>query len=441
MKDLAAWAQSDRKSVRLSGLSGSSFALVAASLFKTMPHHLLLVEDDSEQAAYLYNDLKYIFAPDEVFYFPSSYKRAIKLSQLDAANEILRTEVLNRLSSSGRPCIIVTSPEAVMQRVVSSAEIKRQMLPLRVGESVSIDFIAETLTAYGFQRVDFVYEPGQFSVRGGIVDIFSYSFEMPFRIDFFGDEVESIRIFDIETQLSQDKLNEVSIIPDLKRSKQSSFVSFFQFIDPGTWVSYSDYDFIAERIDALYQEALDKGKDTEEQIRLKQMDRVDFVQHTKSFRTLLPARSKYFDPAATIEWHTSPQAVFHKNFDLVADNLKDLLSRSYHIYICSDSVKQTDRIAAIFADRGDNITFQAVKNTLHEGFIDHDARMACYTDHQLFERFHKFQLRTDRSDNSGPLASRWIFRPLAFISLRNLWQSAWDSLFSGMRPRPGMAWT
>ena len=251
MEELAGWARSSKPNVRLGGLSGSSFALAAASLFKAMPHHLLLIEDDSERAAYLYNDLKHLFAPDEVFYFPSSYKRAIKLSQLDAANEILRTEVLNRLSSNERPCIVVSSPEAVMQKVVASTEIKKQMLQLKVGESVSIDFIAETLAEYGFQRVDFVYEPGQFSVRGGIVDVFSYSYELPFRCDFFGDEIESIRIFDIETQLSQEQLKEVSIIPDLKRSKPSSFVSFFQFIRPDTWVGYANYDFTADRIDAL----------------------------------------------------------------------------------------------------------------------------------------------------------------------------------------------
>ncbi len=397
VKKLTEWARSIKPSVRLSGLNGSSFALAAASLFKAIPHHLLLIEDDSEQAAYLYNDLKHLFPTDEIFYFPSSYKRAIKLSQLDAANEILRTEVLNRLSSNGKPCIIVSSPEAVMQQVVSSAEIKKQMLQLKVGDSISIDFIAETLLGYGFQRVDFVYEPGQFSVRGGIVDIFSFSFEMPFRCDFFGDEIESIRIFDIETQLSQERLNEVSIIPDLKKNKTTAFVSFFQFIKQDTWIGYSNYDFIADRIGTLFQEALDKGSETEEQIRLKQIDKTDFIRHTGNFRCMLRTRSKHIITEETIGFHTSPQTVFHKNFDLVTENMHDLLNKSYHIYILSDSVKQTDRIAAIFADRGDDIPFQAVKNTLHEGFIDHDINIACYTDHQLFERFHKFQLRTDRT--------------------------------------------
>lgn len=397
IKLLNDWAFSLERNIKISGLSGSSFALIAVSLFREQKHTLVLVEDDSEKAAYLYNDLRFMLATDEVFYYPSSYKRAIKLSQLDAANEILRTEVLNRLTNSEKPCIIVTSPEAIMQKVVSSAEIQKQTLQLKVGESVSIDFVAETLFEYGFQRVDFVYEPGQFSVRGGIVDIFSFAYEMPFRFDFFGDEIETIRIFDIETQLSKENLNEVSIIPNLQNSDSSAFVSFFQFINSENWIAYSNYDFIAERLDILYNEALEKGIDTEKQISLKQIKKSDFIEQTSLFKNILRSKSAHIFPEKTIEFNISPQGIFHKNFDLVAENLRNLLAENYKIYISSDSTKQTDRITAIFADRGDNIHFQAVKNTIHEGFIDHDAKIACYTDHQIFDRFHKFQLRTDRA--------------------------------------------
>ena len=397
VKILTDWAASLEPNLKISGLNGSSSALMAASLFKTQPNTLVLIEDDSEQAAYLYNDLKSVFSPEEVFFFPSSYKRAIKLSQLDAANEILRTEVLNRLTTNPKPCIIVSSPEAVMQKVVSSAEMQKQMLQLKTGESLSIDFIGETLFEYGFQRVDFVYEPGQYSIRGGIVDIFSFAYEMPFRLDFFGDEIESIRVFDIETQLSKENLNDISIIPDLQRGDSSSFVSFFQFIKPETWIVYSNYDFASERIDIMYHEALDKGLDTEEQIKLKQIDKIDFIQQTKAFRSIIRSRSSYIVPKKTIEFTTSPQGIFHKNFDLIAENLRNLQTDGYKIYILSDSIKQTDRIAAIFADRGEDIQFQAVKNTIHEGFIDHDIKTVCYTDHQIFDRFHKFQLRTDRT--------------------------------------------
>ncbi len=397
IKDLINWAASLEPNIKLSGLNGSSYALAIAGLFKEQPHNIVLIEDDSDSAAYLYNDLKYILHADEVFYYPSSYKRAIKLSQLDSANEILRTEVLNRLSSNAAPCIVVTSPEAVMQKVISGAEMQKQVLKLKAGENISIDFIAGVLFEYGFERVDFVYEPGQYSIRGGIVDIFSFSYEMPFRFDFFGDEIETIRIFDIETQLSKETLKEVSIIPDLQNSDSSSFISFFHFINPDIRIAYSNYDFISNRLEALYEEALEKGTDTEKQISLKQIDGTEFIQQTGKFRNILLSKSIHILPGKTIGFHTSPQNIFHKNFDLLAENLKNLISNNYKIYILSDSVKQTDRIAAIFSDRGDDIQFQAVKNTIHEGFIDHDIKIACYTDHQIFDRFHKYQLRTDRT--------------------------------------------
>ncbi|MDL2290058.1 transcription-repair coupling factor [Paludibacteraceae bacterium OttesenSCG-928-F17] len=400
MKELENWANSLEPNIKISGLSGSSFALTAASLFKSTPNTIVLIEDDSEKAAYLYNDLKHFFTQEEVFYFPSSYKRAIKLSQLDAANEILRTEVLNRLSSSEKPCIIVTSPEAIIQKVVSKNEMQEKTLHLKAGENVGIDVISDTLIEYGFQRVDFVYEPGQFSVRGGIVDIFSFAYEMPFRCDFFGDEIESIRVFDIETQLSKENLNEITIVPDLNKHNTSSFVSFFNFLPENAWLSYSNYDYIGERIELQFKEAIEKAGDEKQDIlnvTRTLINKKGFMEQAALFRSIFKSNSKFIQPKISVEFETSPQPIFHKNFDLVADNLKELQSKSYKIYILSDSVKQTDRIAAIFTDRNDNIEFQAVKNTVHEGFIDHEAKIACYTDHQIFDRFHKFQLRTDRT--------------------------------------------
>jgi transcription-repair coupling factor (superfamily II helicase) len=222
---LSRWADSAELNLKISGLSGSSCALVAASLFRLRPHTQLIVMNDADEAGYLYNDIKQIMSADEVYYYPSSYKKAIKLSQLDTSNEILRTEVLNRLTNNASPCMVITYPEALMQKVVSAYGIKTHTLRLKTGESLSIDFLTEMLTEYGFERVDFVYEPGQFSVRGSIVDIFSFSFEMPFRCDFFGDEVESIRVFDIETQLSKEKRSEVEIIPDLNLDKKLAQVS------------------------------------------------------------------------------------------------------------------------------------------------------------------------------------------------------------------------
>jgi transcription-repair coupling factor (superfamily II helicase) len=394
------WAESLEPNVKLSGLSGSSSALVVASLFKAHPNTHILVMDDADDAAYLYNDLKQILSTDEVFFFPSSFKRAIKLSQLDAANDILRTEVLNRLANTSAPSVVVTYPESLMQKVVSASSMQTRMLRMRVGENLGIDFVVELLSEYGFERVDFVYEPGQFSVRGSIVDIFSFANELPYRCDFFGDEVETIRVFDIETQLSQEKKTEITIIPDLQRDTVSPHVSFFEFIPSNSWFSFANTNFVRERIGLLYNEALVKANEGEHKtptLIKTQITGNEFINQVESFRKMEWGEKAYFQHKSTIHFNTSPQPIFHKNFDLVADNLKHKQNEGYVLYILSDSVKQTDRIAAIFADRGDDIAFQPIKNTLHEGFVDHDLSLLCYTDHQIFDRFHKFQLKTDKT--------------------------------------------
>jgi transcription-repair coupling factor (superfamily II helicase) len=400
VKALAKWATSLEPNVKVSGLSGSSSALVIASLFKSNPNTHIIVRDDADDAAYLYNDLKQILSAEEVFFFPSSFKRAIKLSQLDTANEILRTEVLNRLANTSEPTVVVTYPESLMQKMVSADSMKSRMLRMSVGENLGIDFVVEMLLEYRFERVDFVYEPGQFSVRGSIVDIFSFANELPYRCDFFGDEVESIRVFDIETQLSQEKKNEIIIIPDLQLDTVSPHVSFFEFIPKSSWFSFSNAGFVRERVNQLYNETLAKANEVEHKtphLAKTQITGDQFVDQVQEFRKMEWGEKAYFQHKTTIAFNTSPQPIFHKNFDLVADNLKHKLNEGYKLYMLSDSVKQTDRIAAIFSDRGDDISFQAIKNTLHEGFIDHDLSLLCYTDHQIFDRFHKFQLKTDRT--------------------------------------------
>jgi transcription-repair coupling factor (superfamily II helicase) len=400
VKALVKWAESAESNLKISGLSGSSCALVAASLFKERAQTQILIMNDADEAAYLYNDLKQILAVEEVFYFPSSFKKAIKLTQLDTSNEILRTEVLNRLANNTAPCVVVTYPEAVMQKVVSSQNIKSRTLKLKVGESLSLDFLTEMLREYSFERVDFVYEPGQYSVRGSIVDIFSFSYELPFRCDFFGDEVESIRVFDIETQLSKEKRKEVEIIPDLKVDAATAGVSFFEFIPAQTILTFDNVSFVRERINQLYDEALIKANEGDKKVADLHRTRItgeQFIEQIHLFRKVEWGERAYFQAKTDVHFNTSPQPIFHKNFDLVADNLKKAIAEGYRIYILSDSVKQTDRIAAIFDDRGDAIAFQPIKNTLHEGFIDHDLSLYCYTDHQIFDRFHKYQLRTDKT--------------------------------------------
>ena len=400
LKKYAEWAKSLERNLKISGLSGSSLSLIAAGAFQLNPHFQVFVWNDADEAAYLYNDLRQIVGDEQVMFFPSSYKKAIRLSQLDSSNEILRTEVLNRLTNSAHPCLIITYPEAVLQRVVTTESVKSQTIRLKKGENISIDFLTETLAEYGFRRVDFVYEPGQFSVRGGIVDIFSYSHEQPYRFDFFGDEVESIRMFDIETQLSQSYKESVEILPDMHQGDgRNTLVSFPEFLPKNTGFHFTDALFVKDRINQLYDEALIKANAVQSTADLygTHITGDEFLQFVEPFQKVEWANKAHYKSAVSIDFNTSAQPIFHKNFDLIAENLKKHIQEGYQLYICSDSVKQTDRISAIFTDRNDDISFIPIKNTLHEGFIDHDLKLLCYTDHQIFDRFHKYRLKTDKT--------------------------------------------
>ncbi len=400
IKALEKWMHSLEQNIKISGLSGSSFALTLASLFKNVPQHFLIIKDDVDDAGYLYHDLKQLLSENEIFYYPSSYKQAIKLSQLDAANEILRTEVLNKLIHDATPCVVVTFPDAIMQKVIAPQYIQKQTLKLKVGGQTNLDEITETLFQYGFNKVDFVYEPGQFSVRGGILDIFSFSSEQPYRCDFFGNEIESIRIFDIETQLSKGTKNEIEIIPNLHHDNVSPHVSFFEFFPKNTIIVINNPSFIKERINQLYDEILVKINTQKSIADLHQTHITgnELINFITPFRKIETGTEKnYFKITSRLNFNTLPQPVFHKNFDLISDHLKKKIEEGYQVYILSDSTKQTDRIAMIFEDRGDNIPFIPVKNTLHEGFIDEDLKILCYTDHQIFDRFHKYQLKTDQA--------------------------------------------
>lgn len=401
VKAMADWLLSAQQHVLVSGLHGSAMSVISASLFHDSgKHHFLIIAEDSDQAAYFYNDIRQLLPENDVFYFPSSYKKAIKLTQLDASNEILRTEVLNRMANHSNPCVVITYPEALVQKVVSLHGMKTRTLKLKSGESISIDFLSEMLIEYGFSKVDFVYEPGQFSVRGGIVDIFSFAYELPYRCDFFGDEIESIRIFDIESQLSKEVVKEVEIIPDLLKDKSINRVSFLEYFDEKTLLWMKHPQLIREKINQIYDETLIKANSGDNKVESLQKTHIsgeDFDKQIGIFRIIEMGDRGHFYQISKIEFRTSPQPVFHKNFDLVAENLKKGMLDGYQIFILSDSTKQTDRLEAIFSDRGDGIVFQAVKNTLHEGFIDHDISFYLYTDHQLFDRFHRYHLRTDKT--------------------------------------------
>ena len=398
-----------------SGLCASAASLFSSVLIQRVECPFVFILGDLEEAGYFYHDLTQILGTEQVLFFPSSFRRAIKYGQKDAANEILRTEVLSRLQKGEERLCVVTYPDALAEKVVSRKELGDKTLKLHLGEKVDMDFVTEVLRSYSFEYVDYVYEPGQYAVRGSIIDVFSFSSEFPFRIDFFGDEVESIRTFEVESQLSKEKKENIVIVPDLSHSLEQrgngGMVSFLDFLQPDTLLAMKDFLWLRERIQTVHDEALTAqaiaAREAEENglISLdgKLIDGGEFTLRALDFRRIEFGTKPTGTPDATVTFNTTAQPIFHKNFDLVAESFHDYLSRNYALYICSDSLKQTERIRAIFEDRGDNISFTSVERTLHEGFADDALRLCIFTDHQLFDRFHKYNLKSDKA-RSGKVA-------------------------------------
>ena len=393
------------------------FSSVAAACPQVMACPYVFVLDDAEEAGYFYHDLTQILGEQEVFYFPSSFRRAVKFGQRDAANEILRTEVISRLSAGHRPLFVVTYPEAVMEKVVSRQKLNEQTLRLRAGERVDITFVEETLRAFGFRRVDYVYEPGQFAVRGSILDVFSFSSEWPYRVDFFGDEVDSIRTFEVQTQLSRDKQEEIVIVPELAGYVQGK-VPFTDFLPPETVLVMKDLFFLRDVADRVYadgfsaQALMDEQARTEmeeaerhEKLRadLMLVDGSALMKGMLDFRRVEVGNKPSATPQATVRFHLTAQPIFHKNFELVTRTFHEYLEKGYTLYILADSAKQTDRLASIFTEQASGIGFIPVDRTLHAGFADDDLKACFFTDHQIFDRFHKYNLRSDKA-RSGKVA-------------------------------------
>lgn len=397
------------KTIYLKGMNASCASFFASSFIENKPFTSVFLLNDSEEAGYFYHDIVQANGDKHVLFFPSSYRRAIKYGQKDAANEILRTEVLSKLEQN-EPVSIVTYPEALAEKVVSRQTLNQQTLTLATGKQYETEAITKKLTDYGFEHVDYVYEPGQFAMRGSILDVYSFASEYPYRIDFFGDEIDSIRTFDVETQLSKEKKNSVSIVPELGQATENE-ISFLEFIPKDTLLWVKDLLWIKERIQAIHDESLSpqalaayEGEQTERMnLERKLIDGSEFTVRALDFKRIDFGHKAVGTPQATLQFQTSIQPIFHKNFDLVASTLTDYLQRNYTIYICSDSIKQTDRLRDIFAERKDQISFKAVDHTLHEGFIDHTLKMCLFTDHQIFDRFHKFNLRSDKA-RSGKVA-------------------------------------
>lgn len=375
------------------GMRASSASLFFSSFLPGAQQPFIFILGDLEEAGYFYHDLTQISDAENVLFFPSSYKRAIKYGQKDPANEILRTEVLSRIQKNPEGVCVVTYPDALAEKVISREELNEKTLKLHTGEQVDISFIREVLESYGFEYVDYVYEPGQYAARGSIIDVFSFSSEYPYRIDFFGSEVDSIRTFEVDTQLSRERKESIAIVPELSAGGYST--SFLHFIPANTIITVRDFFWMKERLQFVNQETEGSG--------IELVGAAELAALANTFRRIEFGNTPTGTPGATLEFDTTIQPVFHKKFDLVADAFTGFQEKGYTIYICSDSSKQTDRIKTIFEDRGDKITFTPVERTLHEGFSDKTLRICVFTDHQLFDRFHKYNLKSDKA-RSGKVA-------------------------------------
>lgn len=405
--------------ISLNGLVASAPALFFAAFAERCPYPILFILEDADTAGYFHNDLKALGI--EPFLLPSSYRRAVKYGQRDAGSEILRTETMAALSAEkteGKPLYIVTEPSALAERVVSKERLNDQTIRLETGQEVEVVALEKQLRALGFQEVDYVYEPGQFAVRGSILDVYSYSSEYPFRIDFFGDEIDTLRTFEVETQLSLQKRKQVEIVPELAQADHEQLTSFLHLLPEETLIVTKDLHYVADRIGKIFDEGFSKSAQTEqmegksevEQEAIRQqmlaetklIGRGKFLTDALGFRRIETGSSPTHTAEAVITCETTPQPLFHKNFDLLLQTLRDDAAGGKRVFILADSQKQNDRLREIFASKvsesgGAPVAFTPVDRTLHEGFNDETLGVALYTDHQIFDRFHKYTLRSDKA--------------------------------------------
>ena len=408
------------QTVFLEGLLASSAPMVFGSMFAKCKQSLLFILQDAEEAGYFYHDLVQLMGSRDVLFFPSSYRRAIKYAQRDAASEILRTEVLTRLSAQENtaPAYIVSYPEALAEMVVSKKSLDTRTLVLENGQTIAVTDIEKTLREFGFREVDYVYEPGQFAQRGSILDVYSFSCEYPYRIDFFGDDIDSIRTFEVEDQLSKDVRDRVEIVPELAAVAEDK-VPFLSFVSKDVVLVTKDYLYVRDAVDRAYQEGFSsqarmeqmesatevEQREIELQLRRESqlISGTQFMADANQFRRIEFGHRPSVATASVIRFNITVQPLFHKNFDLLTNAFEDYLLQGYQIYILADSQKQNERLKEIFEAKDKGIVFTPVDKTLHEGFADNDLRICFFTDHQIFDRFHKYNLKSDKA-RSGKMA-------------------------------------
>ena len=395
--------------IQLKGLLGSSLSFVFQAIFKKSEKPFLLILNEKEEAAYILNDLEQMIGANDVLFYPSSYRRPYQIEETDNANVLLRSEVLNRINSRKKPAVIVTYPEALFEKVVTRKELDKNTLKIAVGENVSIDFINEVLFEYEFKRVDFITEPGEFSVRGGILDVFSFSNDNPYRIEFFGNEVDSIRTFDVGTQLSIEKQTKITIIPNLENKFiKENRESFLNYISDKTILCIENTEFLTSQLDKLFAKAIETFDKLSKDIKHAApehlfLNQESFLRKALDFSIIELSNKPLFKATKSFEFHIQPQPSFNKQFDLLLNNLSDNHFNGYTNYLFCSNEAQANRFHDIFESideaNHENIRkqYHTVVQPLYQGFIDEENQIACYTDHQIFERYHTFSIKNGYS--------------------------------------------
>ncbi|WP_347839167.1 transcription-repair coupling factor [uncultured Draconibacterium sp.] len=386
--------------IHLHGLIGSSKTILLSQLFQQVQKNSVVLLNDREEAAYFFDDLNNLGLTENTLFFPSSYKRSVQYDNPEQENVVQRTEVLNLLAGQEQPYLIITYPEALIEKVISNENLESNTLQIKNGDKISIDFINEFLYEYGFERVDFVYEPGQFSIRGSIVDIFSFSHEDPYRLDFFGEEIDSIRSFDIENQLSKERFKQITIVPNIQNnSLEGNRISFIDFAGTECLWFGNSLNLFSDRLAELHRQTIISRED---EAIADQLLTANELETQLNAKTVFDFGNDLAFPAENkIDFATSNQPVFNKNFELLGSNLTEHRNNGYEIFILSNQEKQIERLQSIFADTDIKLSFNAVNFVLHEGFIDHELKACFYTDHQIFERYHRFKLKNRKAQREA----------------------------------------
>ncbi len=413
----------DTQKIYLKNIQGSSAEFIVSSIFSHQQaqnlNHLIIL-NDAEEAAYFHNTIENLTSALDLFYFPSSFKNKKNYRILNTSHVMLRTEMLTRLSVGGNKKIIITYPEALFEKVVLPKTLSRNIISIKANDTINLEGLMELFVMYGFERTDFVYEPGQFALRGGILDIYSFGNEKPYRIELFGNDVDSIRIFDPETQLSERKLLQVNIIPNVETQFDTKEkVTLLEFLPDNLIIWLKDWDVIKEKIEVqeedcgLFLEWLKANNhlhseetDDDDTKVLKEISLEDFVPATTIERQIQQRHIVEFGykpilSTFEIEFNTKAQPSFNRNFDLLIQDLKKHEANQYRIFLFAEQVKQLERLESIFKDLQTEINFIPIPVSIHEGFIDNDLKVVCYTDHQIFQRYHKYKVKQAFSKNKA----------------------------------------